>query len=119
MARIVKKFGGTSVADIEKDPKCGPPHQEGSRCRQPGGGGRFGHGRCHESVGRATWIRSASLYDAREYDSVVASGEQVTAGLTAMALQEMGVAARSWLGWQIPIRTRRRAWEGPYRIHRR
>jgi aspartate kinase len=45
------------------------------------------------------------LHDTREYDAVVASGEQVTAGLLAMVLQEMGIAARSWLGWQIPIRT--------------
>ncbi|MEO0820186.1 MAG: aspartate kinase [Pseudomonadota bacterium] len=45
------------------------------------------------------------LYDAREYDAVVAAGEQVTAGLMALALQEQGVSARSWLGWQIPIRT--------------
>src|SRR6185437_4160784 len=41
----------------------------------------------------------------REYDAVVASGEQVTAGLMALALQELGVNARSWLGWQVPIRT--------------
>src|SRR6202035_17236 len=45
------------------------------------------------------------LFDAREYDTVVAAGEQVTAGLTALALQKLGVNARSWLGWQIPIRT--------------
>ena len=45
------------------------------------------------------------LHDAREYDVVVASGEQVTAGLMALALQDLGVNARSWLGWQIPIRT--------------
>ena len=50
--------------------------------------------------------RSASiLHDAREYDAVVASGEQVTAGLLAIVLQNMGVDARSWLGWQIPICT--------------
>ena len=52
------------------------------------------------------WTRETSrLHDAREYDVVVASGEQVTAGLMALALQELGVDARSWLGWQIPIRT--------------
>ncbi len=52
------------------------------------------------------WCRElAPLYDAREYDVVVASGEQVTCGLTAIALQELGVNARSWLGWQVPIRT--------------
>ncbi len=52
------------------------------------------------------WTRQTStLHDAREYDAVVASGEQVTAGLLALALQEIGVNARSWLGWQVPIRT--------------
>ena len=52
------------------------------------------------------WAREAApLHDAREYDAVVASGEQVTAGLLAIALQEMGINARSWQGWQIPIRT--------------
>ncbi len=52
------------------------------------------------------WVtQSSALYDAREYDSVVASGEQVTSGLLAIVLQDMGVDARSWLGWQIPVRT--------------
>src|SRR6202041_550161 len=52
------------------------------------------------------WCREASaLHDAREYDAVVASGEQVTAGLLAIALQAIGIQARSWQGWQIPIRT--------------
>jgi aspartate kinase len=52
------------------------------------------------------WTREAAvLHDAREYDAVVASGEQVTAGLMAIVLQDMGVAARSWAGWQIPIHT--------------
>src|SRR5204862_3044743 len=52
------------------------------------------------------WTRDTSrLHDAREYDVVVASGEQVTAGLLSLALQDLGVDARSWLGWQIPIRT--------------
>src|SRR3546814_4758962 len=52
------------------------------------------------------WCGEVSrLYDAREYDVVVASGEQVTVGLLAMALQDIGVNARSWLGWQIPFRT--------------
>jgi aspartate kinase len=48
---------------------------------------------------------TSRIFDAREYDSIVASGEQVTAGLMALRLQEMGVSARSWLGWQIPVRT--------------
>ena len=52
------------------------------------------------------WTREISpLHDAREYDTVVAAGEQVTAGLLAVALSAIGVPARSWLGWQIPIRT--------------
>jgi aspartokinase len=50
-------------------------------------------------------MRPRALHDAREYDTVVASGEQVTAGLLAIALQEIGINARSWLGWQIPIHT--------------
>jgi aspartate kinase len=60
-------------------------------------------GKTNELVG---WTREASpMHDAREYDAVVASGEQVTAGLLAIALQNIGVHARSWQGWQIPIRT--------------
>src|SRR5437868_11685682 len=52
------------------------------------------------------WCREASpMHDAREYDAVVASGEQVTAGLLAIMLQGLGIQARSWQGWQIPIRT--------------
>ena len=49
--------------------------------------------------------QASAMHDAREYDAVVASGEQVTAGLLAIVLQSMGIDARSWLGWQIPIRT--------------
>lgn len=52
------------------------------------------------------WVREiAPLYDAREYDAVVSSGEQVTAGLMALTLQRLGVPARSWLGWQIGVET--------------
>src|SRR6202040_124830 len=52
------------------------------------------------------WCREAAmLHDAREYDAVVASGEQVTAGLLAITLESMGVNARSWQGWQLPIYT--------------
>jgi Aspartokinases len=47
----------------------------------------------------------SAFYDAREYDAVVASGELVTAGLMALALQQIGVPARSWQGWQVPLRT--------------
>jgi aspartate kinase len=60
-------------------------------------------GKTNELVG---WVRNTSLlYDAREYDAVVASGEQVTSGLMALVLQEMDVPARSWQGWQVPVRT--------------
>ena len=53
-----------------------------------------------------SWVRAAApLHDAREYDTVAAAGEQITAGLLALALQHRGVTARSWLGWQLPIRT--------------
>ena len=60
-------------------------------------------GKTNELVG---WCKElAPLFDQREYDAVVASGEQVTAGLLAIALQEIGVPSRSWLGWQTPIYT--------------
>ena len=60
------------------------------------------------------WCQQLSpLHDAREYDAVVATGEQVTSGLIAIALQEIGVEARSWQGWQIPLAHRRRAWQAP------
>src|SRR5690606_40418 len=60
-------------------------------------------GKTNELVG---WVRDTSrVYDAREYDAVVSSGENITAGLMALTLQEMGVPARSWQGWQVPLRT--------------
>jgi aspartate kinase len=104
MARLVMKFGGTSVADIERIRNVAR-HVE----REV----KAGHevavvvsamaGKTNELVG---WCRQAApLHDAREYDAVVASGEQVTAGLLALVLQEMGMQARSWQGWQLPIYT--------------
>src|SRR5262249_56554729 len=63
-------------------------------------------GRAGATNGLVDWRGDRSRrHDAREYDVVVSSGEQVTAGLLALALQDLGVDARSWLGWQIPIRT--------------
>jgi len=54
----------------------------------------------------AGWCREAALkHDAREYDAIVAAGEQVTAGLLAIVLQDMGIPARSWMGWQVAVRT--------------
>jgi aspartate kinase len=102
--RIVMKFGGTSVADTDRIKAVA------QRIKREVDSG-------HEvavvvsAMAGATnqlvdWTRAISrMHDAREYDTVVAAGEQVTAGLTAIALQEIGVQARSWLGWQIPIRT--------------
>jgi aspartate kinase len=104
MARIVMKFGGTSVADLDRI------RNVAERVRREV---EAGHevavvvsamsGTTNQLVG---WCQSLSpLHDAREYDTVVATGEQVTAGLVAIALQNLGIEARSWAGWQIPIRT--------------
>src|SRR6516164_5176878 len=102
--RIVMKFGGTSVADVDRIKAVAARVK-----REVDAGHEVAvvvsamAGATNQLVG---WTNAvARLHDAREYDSVVASGEQVTAGLTAIALQEIGVSARSWLGWQIPIRT--------------
>lgn len=104
MSRLVMKFGGTSVANIERIRNVAR-HVERERAA--------GHdvavvvsamaGKTNELV---AWCRDASdLFDQREYDAVVASGEQVTSGLLALALLQRGIAARSWQGWQIPILT--------------
>jgi len=98
------KFGGTSVADIDRIRNVAR-HVK----REVDAGHDVAvivsamSGKTNELV---AWCREASpLHDAREYDAVVASGEQVTAGLLAIALQAIGVPARSWLGWQLPIET--------------
>jgi aspartate kinase len=111
MARIVMKFGGTSVADLDRI------HNVARHVKREVDAGHevavvvsAMSGKTNELVG---WVQNmpkvagsnAPFYDAREYDSIVASGEQVTAGLLAIALQSIGVNARSWLGWQIPIKT--------------
>ena len=103
-ARIVMKFGGTSVANIE----C--IKSVAQRVKQQVDAGTevavvvsAMSGVTNQLV---EWCRElAPLHDAREYDVVVASGEQVTSGLMAIALQELGVNARSWLGWQVPVQT--------------
>jgi aspartate kinase len=104
MARIVQKFGGTSVADINRIKIVAERVK-----RETDAGNEVivvvsaMSGTTNQLV---AWCNeTAPLHDAREYDAVVASGEQVTAGLLAIALQEIGISARSWLGWQIPIRT--------------
>lgn len=106
MARIVQKFGGTSVADVERIRNVARRVK-----REVDAGNQVAvvvsamAGVTNQLVDYVRQI--APLHDAREYDTVVASGEQVTCGLLALALQSLGVPARSWLGWQVPVRTDR------------
>ncbi|MBL6781396.1 MAG: aspartate kinase [Alphaproteobacteria bacterium] len=104
MARIVQKFGGTSVGSVERIKAVAQKVKATVDA---------GHevavvvsamsGTTNQLV---SWAKECgTFHDAREYDAVVASGEQVTVGLLAIALQDIGVDARSWLGWQIPIHT--------------
>ncbi len=104
MARIVMKFGGTSVADLDRI------RNVAARVKREVDAGHEVAVVVSAMAGvtnqLVAWCQSLSpLHDAREYDAVVATGEQVTAGLTAIALQELGVEARSWQGWQIPLLT--------------
>ncbi len=104
MTRLVLKFGGTSVADLERLERA---------ARRIKAEWDQGHelavvvsamaGQTNHLIDLAH--KAAGLADLREYDVVVSSGEQVTAGLLAIILQRMGVPARSWLGWQLPIET--------------
>ncbi|MBK1636376.1 aspartate kinase [Rhodovulum adriaticum] len=104
MSVLVMKFGGTSVADL------GRIRNAAQKVRREV---ERGHdvivivsamsGKTNELVG---WVEETSpLFDAREYDAVVSSGENITAGLMALTLQEMDVPARSWQGWQVPVQT--------------
>jgi aspartate kinase len=104
MAVVVMKFGGTSVANVERIRNVAH-HVK----REVDAGNKVAvvvsamSGATNQLV---AWVREASLlHDAREYDAVVATGEQVTAGLLAIVLQSMGLQARSWQGWQIPVIT--------------
>ncbi|MTI09157.1 MULTISPECIES: aspartate kinase [Curvivirga] len=104
MARIVMKFGGTSVADLDRIANAA------KRVKKEVDAGNQVAVVVSAMAGVTNQLvsyvdQTSKMYDAREYDSIVASGEQVTAGLMALRLQEMGVNARSWLGWQIPIKT--------------
>jgi len=104
MPVLVMKFGGTSVATLDRIRRV---------AKRVGVEVANGYdvivivsamsGKTNELVG---WVNETSpLYDAREYDAVVSSGENVTAGLMALTLQEMDVPARSWQGWQVPVKT--------------
>src|SRR5438874_5710532 len=104
MGRLVMKFGGTSVADVEhirnvarhveREVKAG--HQVAVVVSAMAG----------TTDQLAGWCREAApMHDAREYDAIVASGEQITAGLLAIVLQDMGIPARSWQGWQVAVKT--------------
>ena len=104
MAVIVQKFGGTSVADLDRIRAV---------AKRVAATREAGHqvavvvsamaGVTNQLV---AWVRDAHAdFDAREYDTVVSTGEQVTTGLLALALNNLGVPARSWLGWQLPIET--------------
>ena len=104
MPRLVMKFGGTSVANLDRI------RNAAERVRLEVAKGydvivivSAMSGKTNELVG---WVNDTSaLYDAREYDAVVSSGENVTAGLMALTLQEMDIPARSWQGWQVPVQT--------------
>ncbi len=104
MARIVMKFGGTSVADIDRIRRvAGLVKAQADQGDEVAVTVSAMAGVTDHLVGQVDQI--GRVFDLREYDVVVSSGEQVTVGLLAIALQELGVAARSWLGWQVPIRT--------------
>jgi aspartate kinase len=104
MARIVMKFGGTSVADIDRIRNVARlVKREVERGNQVAVVVSAMSGVTNQLV---AWVNQVSpLHDAREYDAVVATGEQVTSGLLALALHELGLQARSWMGWQIPLMT--------------
>ena len=104
MAILVMKFGGTSVGDLDRIRNVALHVKRevdaGHHCAVVVSA-MAGH--TNQLV---EWTKQASpLHDAREYDAVVASGEQVTSGLLAIVLQSIGVPARSWHGWQVPIKT--------------
>ncbi|WP_022708508.1 MULTISPECIES: aspartate kinase [Paracoccus] len=104
MPLLVMKFGGTSVGDLDRI------RNAATKVRREVERGydvivivSAMSGKTNELVG---WVEQTSpMFDAREYDAVVSSGENVTAGLMALTLQEMDVPARSWQGWQVPINT--------------
>ncbi len=108
MSLLVMKFGGTSVANVDRIKRAA------KRVALEVAHGKnvivivsAMSGKTNELV---DWVNDTSqFYDAREYDAVVSSGENVTAGLMALTLQEMDIPARSWQGWQVPVRAMKTA----------
>lgn len=104
MARIVLKFGGTSVGDVDRIKNVARKvEQEVKAGHQVAVVVSAMSGMTNGLVKHCNDIDK--LHDAREYDTVVAAGEQITTGLLSIALQSIGIPARSWQGWQIPIKT--------------
>jgi aspartate kinase len=107
MARLVMKFGGTSVADVDRirnvarhvKREVAAGHEVAVVVSAMAGTTNQLAAWCEAS------LQQRRIFDTREYDAVVASGEQVTAGLLAIALQDLDINARSWQGWQLPIQT--------------
>lgn len=104
MSRIVMKFGGTSVADLDRIKNVA------QRVKKEFDKGNQVAVLVSAMAGTTDqltkWVEELSpMHDAREYATVVSAGEQITSGLLAIALQDIGIPARSWLGWQIPIKT--------------
>ncbi|WP_373085864.1 aspartate kinase [Sneathiella sp.] len=104
MARLVMKFGGTSVGSVERIKSAARKVK-----REVDAGNEVAvvvsamSGETNRLVDLVSAV--SNIHDAREYDVVVSSGEQVTVGLLSLALQELGISARSWLGWQVPVKT--------------
>ena len=104
MAVLVQKFGGTSVGDLERIARAA------TRVKSAVEGGNAVAVVVSAMAGETDRLvglvhETDPGFDRREYDAVVASGEQVTAGLMALALQRIGIPARSFQGWQVPIVT--------------
>ncbi|MEM9717487.1 MAG: aspartate kinase, partial [Pseudomonadota bacterium] len=103
MSRLIMKFGGTSVADLERIANAAKKVAQEAKTHEVIVIVSAMSGKTNELVG---WVRETQdIYDRAEYDAVVSSGENITAGLMALRLQEMGVNARSWQGWQVPVVT--------------
>lgn len=104
MSRVVQKFGGTSVGDVDRI------HHVAQLVKQEYDQGNevavVVSAMAGDTNKLVNLVRdTAVLHDTREYDVVVAAGEQITTGLVALALQKIGIPARSWLGWQLPVQT--------------